>query len=83
MRNIVSAEPHLVRVTHPKHGKLIHHFLPAEEIVIHHYRKLCKWDYFFAEHWNETLHDDILPPKYGFEVQTAVEKVLTIIGYAY
>ena len=82
-RTMVSAGHHLTRGTHNYVENVVvsHHYTTEEDILIHHYRKRCKYEKFCRENWTDTIHDDILPRKFGSRITHQVEHVLNAIGY--
>ena len=86
-RNMVATGHHLTRQTHMLNGQfvrsLFQHFVREDDIMVHHYRSTCKFKDVCKENWRSTIHDDILPRKFGPQITRQVEHVLHAIGYKF
>jgi hypothetical protein len=81
---LVAAGHHLTRGTNSGESEdLVHHFISPDDILIHHYRKRCKYTSYCENSWNQTIHDGSVPKKFGKKLQENVEFVLNKIGYKF
>ena len=43
----------------------------------------CKWKAECRDLWNQTIHDDVIPRKFGTELQDKIEGAFRHIGYTF
>ena len=81
MRHLVAAGHHMCWQSHTPWGKLNQAYLPADTILLHHYRNSTKFSERYAREWNRTVVDRTLLDLRGAELKQRAEHVLRVIGY--
>ena len=76
-RNVVASGHHVARASHTgTQNDMLRPVLPVDEIMIHHYRKSCKYGDDCRAKWNKTINDQFLPANFGRELRTRIDYTL-------
>ena len=81
-RNVVASGHHIARATHDlTQDQMKRPVMPVDEILIHHYRKQCKYGDDCKAKWNSTITDNIIPEHFAKSLKERVETVLNQIEF--